>query len=129
MQFSSLPLHTVTAECVHAVWYLAIAVLLRQSAYMQFGILPLHTVSADCVDAVMLLHSSCMQFGILALQYSYGKVRTYGDCRVRTCRVPNCMHELCSNLTAVTGYQTECMHSAVTVLPWQDTKLHVHTLQ
>jgi hypothetical protein len=41
MQFSSLPLHTVTSECVDAVWYPAMAEQLLQSAYIQFGILSL----------------------------------------------------------------------------------------
>jgi hypothetical protein len=39
------------------------------------------------------------------------------------------MYALCSNCTAMAGYQTAFMPSAVTVLQWQDTNLHVCTLQ
>jgi hypothetical protein len=39
------------------------------------------------------------------------------------------MHTLCSNCTAMAVYQTASTHSAVTLLEWQDTKLHARTLQ
>jgi hypothetical protein len=39
------------------------------------------------------------------------------------------MQALYSTLTAVAGYQSVCMHSAVTVLEWKNTKLHACPLQ
>jgi hypothetical protein len=72
MQFGICHCSTVTAECVHALWYPA--------------------------TAVRLLQSACMRFGILPLQYSYCRVPLqYSYCRVRTCILVSCH---CSKVTA-----------------------------
>jgi hypothetical protein len=92
------------------------------NAYMQFDILPLHQ---GC--SVHL----CMQFGIQPLHYIDCRARL-PDNKATDLRPDNYAvalhaywHALCRPRSAtLASFQTAYKRSAVTVMQWQDTKLH-----
>jgi hypothetical protein len=104
-------------NCIYALCSNSTAMAGYQTACM-----PSAVIILQCNDRIPNYNGRIPNYNGRIPNYN-GRIPNYNG------RIPNCMHALCSNLPSVAGYQTAYMHSAVTVLQWQDTKLHACTLQ
>jgi hypothetical protein len=108
----------VTAECMHAVWYSAIAIQLLQSVYMQFGILPLQF--SDCrVHACSLVSCHCSKVTVECVHAVW-----YPAIAVQLVTA-DCLHVVWYPATAVRLLQSVCMQFGI--LPLQYSYCRVRT--